>query len=157
MENRQDSIHSKGFNMGHAQFNLMKTGKGVLQDAVLDLGTLKAINRNYANKSLVLKALADRDLTTLREISKYFYRTSGIYYRACNYLAQMYRYDWYIVPEIYQGQEADTDKIIKDFYKSDLKTKSAQLKELLGHTPYEVIIGALLGSCIAVSFHYLLS
>ncbi len=49
------------------------------------------------------------------------------------------------------------NQIIKDFYKSDLKTKSAQLKELLGHTPYEVIIGALLGSCIAVSFHYLLS
>lgn len=87
MENRQDSIHSKGFNMGHAQFNLMKTGKGVLEDAALDLGTLKAVNRNYANKNLVLKALADRDLTTLREISKYFYRTSGIYYRACNYLA----------------------------------------------------------------------
>lgn len=49
------------------------------------------------------------------------------------------------------------NQIIKDFYKSDLKTKSAQLKELLGHTPKEVIVGAILGCLIALLLHYLLS
>ena len=48
------------------------------------------------------------------------------------------------------------NKMIQDFYKSDLKTKSEQLKELLGHTPKEVIVGALLGVCIALLNHYLL-
>ncbi len=48
------------------------------------------------------------------------------------------------------------NQIIKDFYKSDLKTKSAQLKELLGHTPKEVIAGAILGGSIALFLHWLL-
>ncbi len=48
------------------------------------------------------------------------------------------------------------NQIIRDFYKSDLKTKSAQLKELLGHTPNEVIIGALLGALLAFMLHYIL-
>ena len=49
------------------------------------------------------------------------------------------------------------NQIIKDFYKSDIKTKSEQLKELLGHTPKEVIAGLLLGVLIAWLFHYMLN
>ena len=37
------------------------------------------------------------------------------------------------------------NQIIKGFYRSDMKTKSAQLKELLGHTPKEGLAGFLLG------------
>ncbi len=47
------------------------------------------------------------------------------------------------------------NKIIRDFYKSDLKTKSAQLKELLGHTPKEVFVGAVTGIAIALVVHAL--
>ena len=46
------------------------------------------------------------------------------------------------------------NQIIKDFYKSDIKTKSAQLKELLGHTPIEVIAGFILGVVISLTLHY---
>lgn len=49
------------------------------------------------------------------------------------------------------------NQMIRDFYKSDMKTKSAQLKELLGHTPKEVIAGFVLGCLIAVVLHYSLS
>lgn len=45
------------------------------------------------------------------------------------------------------------NKIIKDFYKSDLKTKSAQLKELLGHTPKEVFVGLILGVLVSLTIH----
>lgn len=48
------------------------------------------------------------------------------------------------------------NQIIKDFYKSDIKTKSAQLKELLGHTPIEVIAGFVLGCVISIIVHYTL-
>lgn len=47
------------------------------------------------------------------------------------------------------------NKIIADFYKSDLKTKSAQLKELLGHTPKEVFAGAVLGVIVAIVIHHI--
>ena len=46
------------------------------------------------------------------------------------------------------------NQMIKDFYKSDIKTKSAQLKELLGHTPNEVIAGFILGCAIALILHF---
>ncbi|MBP5698758.1 MAG: divergent PAP2 family protein, partial [Alphaproteobacteria bacterium] len=49
------------------------------------------------------------------------------------------------------------NKIIKDFYKSDLKTKSAQLKELLGHTPKEVFVGLILGVLVSLTIHLLLA
>jgi len=49
------------------------------------------------------------------------------------------------------------NKIIADFYKSDLKTKSAQLKELLGHTPKEVFAGLVLGVVVSIIVHYTFS
>ena len=80
MRERQKEIHDKGFGMGSSlEFGKMKVGKKSLQDAALDLGALKQVNKNYGNKAVVLKALANKDIATLREISNYFYRTSGIY------------------------------------------------------------------------------
>ena len=52
----------------------------------------------------------------MRDISNYFYRMSGIYQKACNTIANMYRYDWYVVPEIYDDSIKE-DKIISDFIK----------------------------------------
>lgn len=49
------------------------------------------------------------------------------------------------------------NQILRDFYKSTMKTKSAQLKELLGHTPKEVIAGFFLGCAVALGIHHLLS
>jgi hypothetical protein len=58
----------------------------------------------------------DNDVEKLREISDYFYKTSGIYQRVCNYFATMYRYDWYVVPEVYD-ESGKSEKILKDFTK----------------------------------------
>jgi hypothetical protein len=84
---RQQQIHEKGFCMGGLEFGKMKVGKKTLQDAALDLSTLKQANKNYGNKANVIKALANKDVNTLREVSNYFYRTNGIYFRICNYFA----------------------------------------------------------------------
>ena len=102
--------------MGHGslEFGKIKVGKKTLEDAALDLSTLKQVNKSYRNKAEILKALVNKDLPTLRQISNYFYRTNGIYFRICNYFAQMYRYDWYIVDEIYDDK-ADLQKINKEF------------------------------------------
>ena len=79
-------------------YNKIKIGAKQLEDAALNLeslpyGTLKYGNRTLGSKKTVMQALADNDLDTLRAISNYFYRTSGIYQRACNYFATLYRYD----------------------------------------------------------------
>ena len=99
------------------EFGKMKIGRKTLQDAALDLDTLKQTNKSYNDKNKILKALADKDINTLREISNYYYRTNGIYFRICNYFAQMYRYDWYIVDEVYDDK-VDTKKINKEFRKA---------------------------------------
>ena len=92
----QEAIHSKGFDMiggPITDYNKMKIGLKTVQDAVLELGTLKDGRREFANKKDVMRALASKDLRALRAISNYFYRTNGIYQKVVNYFATMYRFD----------------------------------------------------------------
>ena len=116
IKTRQEEIHDKGFGMNNIEFGKIKVGKKTFEDAILDLTALKSTNKTYNNKRLVLEALGKRDINTLREISNYFYRTNGIYFRICNYFAQMYRYDWYIVPEVYD-KKVNNEKVTDEFYK----------------------------------------
>lgn len=46
------------------------------------------------------------------------------------------------------------NKIMNDFYKHDVQSVGGKLKELLGHTPLEVIAGALLGIAYAYYMHF---
>ena len=98
------------------EYGKIKVGVKTLEDAILNIGSLKNINRRLGDKKIVLKALADNDLSLLREISNFFYRTNGIYKSACNYFASMYRYDWYIVPEVYDANVKE-EKVVEDFAK----------------------------------------
>ena len=48
------------------------------------------------------------------------------------------------------------NKIMDDFYKHDANAIGTKLKELLGHTPFEVFNGAVLGVLFAYFVHYYL-
>jgi acid phosphatase family membrane protein YuiD len=49
------------------------------------------------------------------------------------------------------------NRMMDDFYNHDVRAAGGKLKELLGHTPFEVIMGALFGVAFAYFFHqYLL-
>lgn len=52
-------------------------------------------------------------------------------------------------------QAACLNRIIMDIYKQELKEAGGKLKELLGHTPMQVIMGALLGVVYAYYMHIL--
>ena len=119
-------------------YGKMKVGVKTLDDATLNLGAIKVGNKNLANKGLIMKALADQDLPKLREISNYFYKTSGIYQRVCNYFANMYRYDWYIVPEIYDDNVKE-DKIVKEFTQILNYLDNSYVKKLCGDIALNVI------------------
>ena len=54
-------------------------------------------------------------------------------------------------------QAACLNKIIMDIYKHDLVEAGGKLKELLGHTPMQVFVGALFGVLYAVYIHLLLA
>ena len=46
------------------------------------------------------------------------------------------------------------NKIMDDFYKHDAQSAGEKLKEMLGHTPFEVFAGALFGIAFAYFMHF---
>lgn len=141
----QEEIHSKGFAMfdnsyqAEQQYKRVKIGMLNLEDAVLNLGSLKKANLSYCNKSEVLRALANKDYPTLREISNYFYEMSGIYERACKYLAFLYRYDWYVVPYV-DDDSVSEDKVLSDLSKVLRYLDNSNIKKLCGDMALRVIV-----------------
>lgn len=138
---RQQEIRDKGFDINTSsalEYGKIKVGVKTLEDAILSLGTLKAGNRRYTDKSVIIKALAENDLAVLREVSNYFYRVSGIYQRACNYFATMYRYDWYVVPENY-GNDVKEEKVISEFIKILNFLDNSYVKKVCGDIALNVV------------------
>ncbi len=48
------------------------------------------------------------------------------------------------------------NRMMDDFYKHDVQAIGGKLKELLGHTPFEVIMGAIFGCAFAFLYHLIL-
>ena len=81
-------------------FSKIKIGVKTLDDAVLSLGDFKKLNPRLGDKKEVLNAIDNSNIIKMRDISNFFYRTSGIYARLCRYMAYLYKYDWFITPYI---------------------------------------------------------
>lgn len=109
-----------------------------LDDAILSLGSLKKANRRYTDKNVVLKALAEKDYPLLREISDYFYESSGIYERFCKYFAYLYRYDWFVVPYV-EDDTVKKEKVLADFTKILAYLDNSNIKKLCGDIALKVI------------------
>ena len=80
--NRQDFIRSKGFDITDSrqtEFGKIKINAKTLDDAVLNLGAIQKSTRDVINKAVIYRALMENDVVRLREISNYFYKSSGIY------------------------------------------------------------------------------
>ena len=148
---RSDIIHAKGFNMSDnraeyysdaipTEYKKIKVGVKNLDDAVLNLGSIKSSlpGRGYANKKLIMTALADNNLEELRNISNFYYNISGIYQRVCNYFAFLYRYDWYVVPEVV-GEDVKEEKILKDFAKVLNYLDNSNVRKICGDIALSVI------------------
>lgn len=48
------------------------------------------------------------------------------------------------------------NRIIKEFFTHESTLSTEKLKEFLGHTPMEVIVGALLGTLVSIVLHLML-
>lgn len=53
-------------------------------------------------------------------------------------------------------QAAIINKIVQELFSKDPEKANTGLKELVGHTPFQVIVGALLGILIAVIFSFIM-
>jgi hypothetical protein len=90
-------------------FSKVKVGIKTLTDAVIDVNPYKRINESMGDKEQVLNAIYRGDASKMRQISDFFYKTSGIYSRLCRYMAYLYRYDWVVTPYIAGGGGYDGD------------------------------------------------
>ena len=160
-----EEIKRKGFNMALADstptdvldlrevhdFSKIKVGIQQLQDAIIDVGSYKKINPKCGDKEKVLKAIMNLNLSDMREISNFFYKTSGIYNRLCRYMAYLYRYDWFITPYINNGidvanrEEEETltpkqrDKVLLNFFSLLKMLDEFELKKFFGEVALKVI------------------
>ena len=167
MINRIEEIRNKGFNIplavgdntedvsptlvGNHAFSKIRVGAQILEDATINnLGSFKKANKQFGTKSYILKAIADQNLPKLREISNFYYRTSGIYNRLCRYMAYLYRYDWVVTPYINGGLgvAADADvslsnnnrnKILTNFFKALKYLDEFEVKKFFGDVALKVI------------------
>lgn len=117
-------MHEKGFNMIKApttsidSYAKLKIGSKQYNDALIDLHYYDKQNqRCFRDKMTIFQALEMNDVPTLREISRYFYKTNGMYQKVVNYFADMYRFDWYCVPEGVTTS-AKSEKVAEDFLKA---------------------------------------
>jgi len=75
----------------------------------------------------------------MRDISNYFYRTSGIYQRLCRYMAYMYRYDWLVTPYYSDEMGKKPQKLLEGFNKALLYLDNFEAKKFFGEVALKVV------------------
>lgn len=155
MINRREEIKAKGFAMSNlsndtkgapyqesfrsTDFSRIRVGPKILDDAVFEYSSLKKVNPRLMDKETVLRAIDNCNFAEMREISNFFYRTSGIYSRLCRYMAYLYRYDWLVTPYIQNTDKYNEEKVLSDFNKILYFFDELQVKRILGEIALQVI------------------
>ena len=128
----------KEFYEGNTDFSKIKVGLKTLDDAILELGDYKKLDTRYGSKDSVMRAIYECDYATMKEISNFYYKTSGIYSRLCRYMAYLFRYDWMITPFI-NSDNVKGDKVLNEFHRALLFLDNFEVKKVLGEIALKVI------------------
>ena len=119
-------------------FSKVKIGVKTVEDAIYNLGDLKKVNPRLGDKKEVLRAINNGDLKAMREISNFFFKTSGIYARLCRYMAYLYRYDWVITPYI-NDTNIKQEKILDSFNKALFALDNFDVKAFCNDVALKVV------------------
>jgi hypothetical protein len=136
----QEEIKEKGFYMDNLidYASKVKINGKTLIDAVIEDNAYYRINPRYGSKEKVLQAVHRSDYAAMRDISNFFYKTSGIYSRLCRYLAYLYRYDWLITPYC-NSDSIDEKKLKKTFFNALKFLDDFEVKRVFGEIALKVI------------------
>lgn len=118
----------------------MRIGLRKVDDVLVNVGSYKKVSPQYGDKTFVLNAIARHDYAKLREISNYFFESSGIYYNLCNYLAKLYRYDWYVTPYIVDIDKEKEKKILTDFSEVLFYLDKSEIKQMCETVALDMIV-----------------
>ena len=119
-------------------FSKVQIGTKKVEDAIYELGDFKKANPRFGDKKVVLDAIQRSDYNLMRDISNFYYKTSGIYNRLCRYMAYMYRYDWYVTPYI-NSDSAKDEKVLDGFNKTLMYLDNFGAKKFFGEVALKVL------------------
>lgn len=128
----------KGGEPTSLDFNKIKVGKETLQNDVTASLDYYLSHSTKARRREVERAIEQGNLEEMRRLSEIFFNKSGIYSRLCRYMAYLYRYDWFIVPKVYD-QKIKNEKIIEGWYKASTLLENCHLKKIFGEIALKVI------------------
>ena len=121
-------------------FSKIKVGDQFLKDATLNFGNLSEVDPRFTDKTEILKAMYSNNYQKMRDVSNFFFKTSGIYSRLCRYLAKIYRFDWMITPCVYSDKNKEkASKMKENFYHALNFLDQMKIKETLGEITLKVI------------------
>ena len=149
---RVEQARDKGFNMfdsnptmqdyesGKINYNKIKVGVKSLDNAVLNLDFLHSSIPDSARitKGGVYQAIIQNDQSEMRRISNLFYKLNCIYQRVCDYFSYLYRFDWYMMPEVYSSN-LNIEKIMKEFSSALTFFDNSYIKKMAGEICSKVI------------------
>lgn len=119
-------------------FSKIRVGLKTLEDAVVEIGNFKKLNPRLGDKQEVLRAIDNSDYFVMRDISNFFFRTSGIYSRLCRYMANLYRYDWMVTPYI-NSTKISQERILDGFHKVLTYLDNFEIQRFCGEVALKVI------------------
>jgi hypothetical protein len=138
MNSLQNTRETYGQPIGAVDFAKIKVGLKTLEDAVVNIGDYKQVDSRLADKKEVLRAMHNNDTEMMREISDFFYKTSGIYSRLCRYMANLYRYDWLVTPYV-NSDSIEDEKVLSGFYNVLTYLDNFEIKKFFGEVALKVI------------------
>lgn len=124
------------------EFANIKDHGNVMNSPVISIESVVKGNRTFGDKKRIIRAIETNDIKTLRSLSRYYFRTCGIYSRICRYVANFYRYDWYVTPYLYteKYKKKKNDVVLKEFWASLKKLDNFYLKKYCQDTALDVIV-----------------
>lgn len=120
-------------------YSKMRVGLRTVEDATINLGSFSQVKKNYSDKAHILNAINQKNYNEVRDISHFYYETSGIYQRVCKYLAFLYKYDWFVTTYVKQDKKVNEDKILKDYSNFLIYLENSDIKRLFGNIALEVV------------------
>lgn len=152
MSTRQEQIKNKGFDMmvnrgseeyvpdfpkETVDYSKIQVGAKTLDSPLADINFYKKVNPKI-DKERVLRAINNNNIEDMREISDFFYKANGIYTRLCQYMANLYRYDWVVTP-IVLDKKLKSEKVAEGFYKTLMYLDAFKAKKIFGETSLKVV------------------
>lgn len=138
---RESFAIEKNSRVSH-DFAQIKLGLKTLEDAIYTESSIKKVDSRLADKTHILNVINSDNFQQMRELSEFYYKTSGIYSRLCKYIAFLYKYDWMVVPYINKNIENDSPaetKMLNAFQKLLYSLDKFEIKKFLGDVALKVV------------------